>query len=158
MTNIPPPTIPPATPPPPGGGSYTPPPPPPPGGSYGGPGGGAGGPGGPVSSDRSLMIALSYLGLLALIPYLTKKDDPDTELRWHAKNGMGLFIADLVLAAVFFVLSMVLRDSILGCGINVIVCFVWLAIFALHVYCLIKAINGQRVRIPVVTDFAEKNL
>jgi uncharacterized membrane protein len=152
MTNIPPPTVPPATPPPPGGGSYTPPPPPPPGGSIGGPGGG------PVSSDRSLMIALSYLGILALIPYLTKKNDPDAEVRWHAKNGMGLFIADVVIWVVFFVIGMVLRNTTIGCGMGVIQCVVWLALLALHIFCLIKAINGQRIRIPVVTDFAEKNL
>lgn len=155
MTNIPPPTVPPATPPPPGGGSYTPPPPPPPGGPYGG---GPGGAGGPVSSDRSLMIALSYLGILALIPYLTKKNDPDAEVRWHSKNGMGLFLADVVVWAVFFAIGLALRNSTLGCGMGMIQCVVWLALLGLHVYCLIKAINGQRVRIPVVTDFAEKNL
>jgi hypothetical protein len=65
MSEIPPPTVPPATPPPPGGGSYTPPPPPPPGGVS-------------PSSDRTLMIVLSYLGLLALIPYLTKKTPRST--------------------------------------------------------------------------------
>lgn len=149
MSEIPPPTVPPATPPPPGGGSYTPPPPPPAGGA---------GPGGPVSSDRSLMIALSYLGILALIPYLTKKNDPDQEVRWHSKNGMGLFIVDIVLWIAFFVIGMVLRNSAIGCGMGVIQCVVWLALLALHVYCLIQAINGKRVRIPVVTDFAEKSL
>ena len=50
-----PPTVPPSTPPP--GGSYTPPPPPPP------PAGGGAGPG----SDRTLMIVLSYFGILCLI-------------------------------------------------------------------------------------------
>src|SRR5688572_4625260 len=149
MSEIPPPTVPPATPPPPGGGSYTPPPPPPAGGA---------GPGGPVSSDRSLMIALSYLGILALIPYLTKKNDPDQEVRWHSKNGMGLFIVDVLLWIAFFVLGMVLRNSAIGCGMGVIQCVVWLALLALHVYCLIQAINRKRVRIPVVTDFAEKSL
>ena len=149
MSEIPPPTVPPATPPPPGGGSYVPPPPPPVGGA---------GPGGPVSSDRSLMIALSYLGILALIPYLTKKNDPDQEVRWHSKNGMGLFIVDIVLWIAFFVIGMVLRNSAIGCGMGVIQCVVWLALLALHIYCLIQGINGKRVRIPVVTDFAEKSL
>lgn len=156
MTNIPPPTVPPATPPPPGGGSYTP-PPPPPGGSYGGPGGSTGGPGGPVSSDRTLMVALSYLGILALIPYLAKKNDPDPEIRWHAKNGLGLFLADIVIWVVLFVVQMVLPTEI-GCGVGMLGCIVWLAVLAFHIYCLIKAIGGQRVRIPVVTDFAEKSL
>ena len=153
MSEIPPPTVPPATPPPPGGGSYTPPPPPPPGGSFGGPGAG-----GPVSSDRSLMIALSYLGILALIPYLTKKNDPDAEVRWHAKNGMGLLIADVVIYVVLFVINMMIPSGALGCGFGAIQCAVGLGLLALHIFCLIKAINGQRIRIPVITDFAEKNL
>lgn len=152
--SVTPPTIPPATPPPPGGGSYTPPPPPPRSPYEGGPGG----PTGPASSDRQLMIALSYLGILALIPYLTKKNDPDAEVRWHAKNGMGLFIADIVIWVIFFVIGLVLSNTALGCGMGVVQCVVWLALLALHIYCLIKAIGGQRVRIPVVTDFAEKNL
>lgn len=142
MSEIPPPTVPPAIPPPPGG-SYTPPPPPP---------GGAG----PASSDRTLMVVLSYLGLLALIPYLTKKEDAD--IHWHAKNGLGLLILDVAIWAVFFILSLVLRNTALGCGMATIQCVIWLALFALHIYCLIQAVGGKRPRIPVVTDFAEKTL
>ena len=137
MSDIPPPT------PPPPGGSYTPPPPPPQGGA-------------PASSDRTLMVILAYLGLLALIPYLTKKEDPD--IHWHAKNGVGLLILDVVVSLGFWILSIVLRNSILGCGAGMVSCIVWLGIFALHVYCIIQAVGGKRPRIPVVTDFAEKNL
>lgn len=151
MSEIPPPTIPPATPPPPGGGSYTPPPPPPPLG-----GGGGGYTPGPASSDRTLMIVLSYLGLLSLIPYLTKKEDPD--IHWHAKNGVGLLILDVVLMVVFMIISRVIPSNLLGCGIGMLQCVIWLGIFALHVYCIIQAVGGKRPRIPVVTDFAEKTL
>ena len=142
MSEIPPPTVPPATPPPPGG-SYTPPPP---------PSGGAG----PASSDRTLMVVLSYLGLLALIPYLTKKEDPD--IHWHAKNGVGLLIMDVVVGVAFWVVTMVMPSNMIGCGICVVQCVIWLGIFALHIYCLIQAVGGKRPRIPVVTDFAEKTL
>jgi uncharacterized membrane protein len=145
MSEMPPPTIPPATPPPPGGGSYTPPPPPPPGGGYT--------PSGPASSDRTLMIVLSYLGLLALIPYLTKKEDP--EVHWHAKNGLGLLILDVVLSIGSWVIDMAI-SSMIGCSF--IGCILPIALLALHVYCIIQAVGGKRPRIPVVTDFAEKSL
>lgn len=145
MSEIPPPSVPPATPPPPGGGSYTPPPPPPPGG-----------PAPSGSSDRTLMVILSYLGLLALIPYLTKKDDPD--IHWHAKNGVGLLILDVVVWLVLLVIRLVLPSNLLGCGIGIISCVVWIAILVLHIYCIIQAAGGKRPRIPVVTDFAEKTL
>jgi uncharacterized membrane protein len=148
MSEIPPPTIPPATPPPPGGGSYTPPPPPPPGGGYG--------TGSSGSFDRTMMIVLSYLGLLALIPYLTKKDDQ--EVMWHARNGIGLLILDVVVMVGWWVLGMVLGNTVLGCGASMIGCVIYLAIFALHIYCIIQAVGGKRPNIPVVTDFAQKSL
>lgn len=150
MSEIPPPTIPPATPPPPGGGSYTPPPPPP-------PGGGGGYTPAPGSSDRTLMIVLSYLGLLALIPYLTKKEDP--EVHWHAKNGMGLLIVDIVLLVVSWIASAVLGNTIGGCGVSTALsCIIWIVLLVLHIYCIIQAVGGKRPVIPGVTDFAQKTL
>ena len=119
MSDIPPPTVPPATPPPPGGGSYTPPPPPPPSGTS-------------PSSDRTLMVVLSYLGLLALIPYLTKKEDP--EIHWHAKNGVGLLILDVGVWVLIFILGIIVRNVGIGCGIAVVNCIIWIGLFVLHIY------------------------
>jgi uncharacterized membrane protein len=147
MTDMPPPTVPPATPPPPGGGSYTPPPPLPPGGA------------GPASSDRTLWVILSYLWILSLIPYFAKKDDPDPEVRWHAKNGLALFLAEIAIWVICFVLIIVMRRVPgLGCGVSVVQCVVWLGFLAISIICIVKGIGGQRYRIPVITDFAEKSL
>jgi fumarate reductase subunit D len=148
MSEIPPPTVPPATPPPTGGsytppgGSYTPPPPPPPGMAP---------PGG--SSDRTLMVVLAYISFLCLIPLLTKKDDPD--VYWHAKNGLGLFLTELVWI-VLRIMFIFIRIPFLGCGMTVISCAIWLGFLAITILCIMKAVNGQRFRIPVITDFAEK--
>ena len=133
MSEIPPPTVPPVTPP----------PPPPPGGVS-------------PSSDRTLMVVLSYLGLLALIPYLTKKEDP--EIHWHAKNGVGLLILDVVVWVLIFVLGIVVRNTGIGCGLAIVNCVVWIGLLVLHVYCIIQAVGGKKPRIPMVTDFAEKSL
>ena len=85
MSEFPPPSAPP--PPPPGGGTYTPPPPPPLGGGAA-----------PPSSDRTIMLVLSYLGILSLVPLLAKKDDP--EVQWHAKHGLVLMAAELAVLQV----------------------------------------------------------
>ena len=141
MSEIPPPTVPPATPPPPGGGSYTPPPPPP------------GGPR-PASSDRTLMIVLSYLWILALIPLLTKKDD--SEVQWHAKNGLGILGAEIIVWVVFWIIGYAMAGSFLGCGLATIQCVVWLGFLVLRILAIVKGVAGQRFRIPDITDFAEK--
>ncbi len=151
MSEIPPPTVPPATPPPPGGGPYTPPPPP----QLGGPT--TGGPGG-ASSDRTLWVVLSYLGILSLIPYFAKKDDPDQEIRWHAKNGLALFLVEMIAWAVLFVAGMALRNSCAGAFLIPVNCVLWIGCLVISIICIIKGINGQRYRIPMVTDFAEKSL
>ncbi len=138
------PHVPPSPPPP--GGSYTPPPPPSPP-----PAGGT-----PAGGDRTLMLVLSYLGIFSLIPLLTKKDDP--EVQWHAKNGLALTIAWVVVWAVFFVLGIAMHGLLapLGCGIAVIHCVVAAAFLVADIVAMVKAIGGQRFRIPVVTDMAEK--
>src|SRR3954462_7288475 len=141
MREIPPPTVPPATPPPPGGGSYTPPPPPPPGGAA------------PQSSDRTVMLVLSYLGILCLIPLLTKKDDP--EVQWHAKNGTALFGAEVIVVIIRIMLFFI-NIPFLTCGLAVVFCVIWLGFLALSIICIMKAVKGERFRIPVLTDFAEK--
>lgn len=130
-------------PPPPPGGSYIPPPPPPPG---------AAAPGG----DRTIMIVLSYLWILALIPLLTKKDD--SEVQWHAKNGLALLGAEIVCWIVFTILGIVLSRmlSALSCGIGLVQCVVWLGFLVVRVMGIVKGVGGQRFRIPVVTDMAEK--
>jgi uncharacterized membrane protein len=136
--------MPPSYTPPPGGGSYTPPPPPPPPPI----GGGA-----PAGGDRGLMLFLSYFGIFALIPLLTKKEDP--EIQWHAKNGLALAIAWVVVAIgwqiVGFVLPLPIRLiwGTLGC-------FIGLAFLVLDILAMVKAFGGQRMRLPVITDMAEK--
>ncbi len=129
---------------PPPSGSYTPPPPPPPPP----PGGGAA-----PSSDRTLMLVLSYLGILSLVPLLAKKDDP--EVQWHAKNGVVLFGAEVVWVIVRIALIFI-RIPFLGCGMTMISCVIWLGFIALSILCIMKATQGQRFRIPVLTDIAEK--
>ena len=145
MSEIPPPTVPPYTPPPPGGGSYLPPPPPPP------PPSGAGGPG--SSSDRTIMLVLSYLGLLALIPLLMKKDDP--EVQWHAKNGLAIMVAEIVFWILFQIVLYVLPSAV-SCGLALISCVLWVVFLAVAIMAIMKAVKGERLRIPVVSDFADK--
>jgi uncharacterized membrane protein len=123
-------------------------PPPPPGGAPP-PGGGA------VSENRQLMIVLSYLGILALIPYAVEQRDP--EVRWHSRNGLALFVADIIITMVLWVISMVLGAiPILGCIFVIFWMLIGFAILAYHIFVMMKALKGERYRIPYVTEYAER--
>ena len=141
MSDIPP-TVPPATPPPPGGGSYTPPPPPPPGAG-----------GAPPSSDRTLMVALSYLWILFLVPLLTKKDD--AEVMWHAKNGMGITIGEIIIWIAYWIVGYFL-PSMIACATSFLGCIISIGFLVLRILCIVKGVNGQRFTVPVLTDLGQK--
>lgn len=128
-------------PPPPAGGSYTPPPSKPPGSTGGG----------SAASDRTIMLVLSYLGLLALIPFFLKKDD--REVQWHAKNGLVITAAWIVLGIILGVISQV---PVLGCAVGAIWCIYPLLILVVAILGIVKAINGQRFVIPGLSDYADK--
>ena len=120
-----------------------PPPPPPQPAATGG--------GGGESSNRTLMIVLSYLGLLALIPLLMEKDDQ--EVQWHAKHGLVLFATWVILGFVLGALSAV---PVLGCLSLMVSLFLPIAALVVHIICIVKGINGERFLIPGLSDFANK--
>lgn len=135
----------PTVPPPP---SYNPPPPPPP--PY------SGGPGGTgyVSPNRNLMIVLSYLGLLALIPLLVEKEDK--EVQWHAKHGLVLFVTWFVVWICLTIFQM--ATASIDCGITgcLLQSVFSVAILVIHIMAIVKGLNGQRLILPVVSDFANR--
>lgn len=102
-------------------------------------------------SNRTLMLVLSYLGLLALIPLLVEKND--REVQWHAKHGLVQCALWIVVSIVFAILSMV---PFLGCITSIIWIFVPLVALAVAIISIMKAVNGQRFIIPGVSDFADK--
>ena len=103
------------------------------------------------------MVVLSYLGLLALIPLLTKKDDAD--IQWHAKNGLSICVAEIAVIFVWVILEiLVLRHLgclswLLGRAMNCVFAIGCLVIFIMAV---MKALRGERFRLPVISDFADK--
>lgn len=105
-----------------------------------------------VSPNRTIMLILAYLGILALIPLLVEKDDK--EIQWHAKHGIVLMVAWIVLSIVLTIIgALPVIGWIVSCGLMPLL---FLAILGLHIFLMIQAINGQKVRLPFVSDFADK--
>jgi len=112
--------------------------------------------GGVVSDNRNLFIVLSYLGLLALIPLLVEKDDP--EVQWHAKNGLVLTGAEFVIFVGLTIAGMVIgaMSAGLGCILGLAWPVVMVAVLVLHVMCIVKGVNGGRLIVPGISEFADK--
>lgn len=98
------------------------------------------------------MLILAYLGILALIPLLVEKEDQ--EVQWHAKHGLVLTVTWIVLWIVLAIIGMIpVVGTIIGCGLTPLL---GLAILGLHIFLMVQAINGQKVRLPVVSEYADK--
>ncbi len=109
--------------------------------------------GGAQSSNRGVMIVLSYLWLLALVPLLVEKDDK--EVQWHAKHGIVLMIAEIVFWIAVTIVQMAL-GTILGCVVGLLSFVVWIAIVVLHILAIVKGVNGSRLIVPGVSQYADR--
>lgn len=115
--------------------------PPPPGGNAG-----------YVSPNRTIMLILAYLSVLALIPLLTEKEDK--EVQWHSKNGLVITAAWIILAIALTILGFIpIIGQVLGC---LAMPFIGLGGLIVFILCIVKALNGERFRLPVVSDYADK--
>lgn len=115
--------------------------------------------GGTPSGNRTVMIVLSYLWILALVPFFVEKDD--REVQWHAKHGIVLMIAEIILGIALAIVNATVGSiPFLGClvvFIGALVGFVvWIAILVVHVLAIVKGVNGQRFLVPYVSQYADR--
>src|SRR5204863_800621 len=67
-----------------------------------------------VSPNRSVMIVLAYLWVLALVPLLVEKED--AEVQWHAKHGLVLMVAEIVLFFAYLIVTSIVSLATFGLG------------------------------------------
>jgi uncharacterized membrane protein len=109
-----------------------------------------------VSPNRSVMIVLAYLWVLALIPLVVEKQD--AEVQWHAKHGLVLTVAELVLLFAYVLVTSIVSLATfgLGCVLSLLLVFAWIGILALHVVAILKGVNGGRLIVPGVSEYADR--
>ena len=86
------------------------------------------------------MLVLSYLGILALIPLITEKND--REVQWHARHGLVLLVAYLILTVGLFIASLVI--GIIG----MLQIPLWLGYLVVIILGITNAVEREAVRHP----------
>jgi uncharacterized membrane protein len=105
---------------------------------------------GSVSGNRALMIVLSYLWILFLIPMLVEKND--SEVQWHAKHGLVLTVAEILLQVLF---NAIVATGV-GCIFAIFIPFIFVGFAVLRLICIVKGINGERFMLPGISQYADK--
>jgi uncharacterized membrane protein len=111
-----------------------------------------------IKSDK-IMFILSYLGLLALVPLLLAKEDED--IKWHARQGLTLAVATLLIFLSFwFLITTIAHLPIVGWIIGVIIgllqFLIGIGVIIISLFAIMKALHGERWRIPIIADIAER--
>ena len=90
--------------------------------------------------DNKTAAALSYIWVLCLVPLLTKKRSKFAQ--FHAKQGLILFIAEIVGVFVFWI-------PLIGWALGI-------ALLVVSIMGVLKALNGEWWKIPYVYDWSKK--
>jgi len=94
--------------------------------------------------ENKVIAALSYVGLLVLIPLLAKKDSPFCQ--FHAKQGLVLLIAWVSIGIIAII-------PILGWIVSIIGSIV---LFILFIMGLINSLSGKYKELPLIGQYGEK--
>ena len=95
-------------------------------------------------ADNKVMAALSYIGILFLVPLLVKKDSKFAQE--HAKQGLTICVAYVILMVVGIV-------PILGW---LVAFFGSIALLVLDVVALIKCLSGEFWELPVIGKYRKE--
>ncbi len=98
-----------------------------------------------VNKDKDIeknkeVAALSYIWVLCLVPLLTKKRSKFAQ--FHAKQGLILFIAEIVGVFIFWI-------PVFGWAIAIV-------LLVVSIMGVLKALNGEWWKIPYVYDLSKK--
>lgn len=97
------------------------------------------------------MCILSYLGIFALIPYLTQRNN--VYINWHSRQGLLITAFAIVISFGLGVLSLV---PSVGWIANLASMFFSLAVLGLCVFCMIQACGGKKWPVPGIAAFLDK--
>lgn len=102
--------------------------------------------------DGKIMAILSYIGILALIPYFAEKNNK--YVIEHAKRGMNLFLLEVIIGVGLTCLAGFFAITIIFIGVTILIGLVeWVAgILALiiSIIGIVNACNGEVKDLPII--------
>ncbi len=98
----------------------------------------------PLQDDRRMASIMAYIPFLCFVPLISMSDNK--EVRFHARQGVFLFIIELI--AVFFLIDAV--SNLFFKGILIIA-------ISFSVAGLIFAFQGKMQKLPIVGDLIDKS-
>lgn len=106
------------------------------------------------ASKNKGMAVLSYFGILALIPYFAAKNDQ--WVRFHAVQGLNLWLISLITSIFISVLSTVILfipgvGEILAGILGIVSAVLSIVFFVISILGIVSAVKGESKELPIVS-------
>jgi len=112
------------------------------------------GTGAPLSDEDRVLLVFAYLGPLSLVAFAAARRD---YVRWHARQGAVYFVL-----AFAVILMATTADGIawslhwfIGRMISLVTSLVYLCLVGVAFLALVKALRGERWRLPFIAELAD---
>ncbi len=107
------------------------------------------------AQNNKAMAILAYLGILVLVPIFAAKDSKFA--RFHANQGLVLFVAEIAFSIVYSILLSILSNLLFSTGslgvwgiLTTLLGLLWLVFPVLAIIGIINAVNGRMKELPVI--------
>jgi uncharacterized membrane protein len=113
------------------------------------------GTGEPLSDEDRVLLVFAYLGPLAILSFLAARRE---YVRWHSRQGLVFFLLAFGVVLVMSTLE-ALAGSIhwfLGRTTGLFTSMVYLCLFGIALLGILKALRGERWRMPLLQDLANR--
>lgn len=109
------------------------------------------------SDQDKLLLVFGYLGPLAIFTLIATRRE---FVKWHAKQGLILSATIAALYLVLKAIHLVLRTKyfwpVFGDLYWAIVGLLGLGVFLVMLLCIVRALEGERFKVPMLGDLADR--
>ena len=100
------------------------------------------------AEDNKVMAILAYLGILVLVPIFAAKESPFA--RYHANQGLILFIIGIAASIILSILSVVLISIGIWWLYSLIALVISVGLLILAILGIINAVKGEAKPLPFI--------
>ncbi len=111
-----------------------------------------------ASENENVMGALAYLLIPAIIFLVVEPYSKNRFIRFHSFQSLFYCLASVAIQITLGILSSILAFIGIGFVIAMIMPLVSLALFVVWIILVIKAFQGQKYKLPMIGDWAEKQV
>lgn len=106
-----------------------------------------------INDEDRILLFFAYFGPLSIVSLLASRKE---FVKWHSKQGFIFFIVWMIFFIILMPIYKFFGLILLGWLVQILGLLTGLGIFSIIVFCIVRAIEGEKFKIPFVGDLADR--